>query len=182
MLFKSFIFFFFLGVVLPVFYSLNTKFLKNSWLLLASYFFYGYWDWRFCSLLALSTFIDFFVGKAMGEATDERKKKRLLLISLFSNLGILAVFKYFNFFVESFQSAFSQFGADLDFLHLNIILPVGISFYTFQTLSYTIDIYRGNLKPTQNFLDFALSFPSSHNWWQGPLKEHPIYYLHFPKN
>ncbi|MEO0896324.1 MAG: MBOAT family protein [Bacteroidota bacterium] len=156
MLFNSFIFFFFLGIVLPVFYVLNTKTSKNLWLLFASYFFYGYWDIRFCSLLVLSTVIDFFIGQAMDREENPTKRKRLLMVSLFSNLGILAVFKYFNFFIDSFQAVVSQFGGDLDFLHLNIILPVGISFYTFQTLSYTIDIYRGQLKPTKNFLDFAL--------------------------
>ncbi|MCI4671967.1 MAG: MBOAT family protein [Bacteroidia bacterium] len=156
MLFNSFIFFIFLGLVLPVFYALRSKESKNIFLLLASYFFYGYWDWRFCSLLAISTFVDFFIGKNLHKQTDEKARKRLLLLSLFSNLGILAVFKYLNFFVESFQSVASQFGGELDFLHLNIILPVGISFYTFQTLSYTLDIYRRRIEPTNNIIDFAL--------------------------
>lgn len=156
MLFNSFIFFIFLGIVLPTFYILPDKKSKNIFLLFASYFFYGYWDWRFCSLLAISTIIDFHVGKQLFKTSDEKKRKWLLTISLFSNLGILALFKYFNFFIDSFQNISESFGYNLDYLHLNIILPVGISFYTFQTLSYTFDIYRKKLKPTNNFIDFAL--------------------------
>ncbi|WP_299319578.1 MBOAT family protein [uncultured Maribacter sp.] len=129
---------------------------KNSFLVLASYFFYGYWDWRFLSLLLLSSVIDFYLGQAMAKTSVQKMKKRLLMISLFSNLGILAFFKYFNFFVGSFEEITQIFEENLDYLHLNIILPVGISFYTFQTLSYTIDVYRGRLKPTNNFVDFAL--------------------------
>ena len=119
-------------------------------------FFYGYWDWRFCLLLLLSTIIDFFVGRALGETEKRSQKKLLLTISLVSNLGILGFFKYFNFFVDSFNHVVNAFGQSLDFVHLNIILPVGISFYTFQTLSYTIDIYRKKLEPTSNFINFAL--------------------------
>ena len=166
MLFNSFIFFIFLGIVLPIFYLLPSKRTKNLFLVASSYIFYGFWDWRFCGLLLLSSIIDFLVGQAMyraGRSPDEvadpyskTTKKRLLLISLFANLGILAYFKYANFFVDSFASMMSLFGMELDWLHLNIILPVGISFYTFQTLSYTIDIYRGHLKPTRHFIDFML--------------------------
>jgi len=156
MLFNSFIFFIFLGIVLPTFYLLPSKKSKNIFLLFASYFFYGYWDWRFCSLLAISTLVDFSVGKFMYITENSNKRKLLLTLSLISNLGILGFFKYFNFFIDSFQMISGKFGVDLDFLHLNIILPVGISFYTFQTLSYTIDIYRKKLEPTNNFVDFAL--------------------------
>lgn len=156
MLFNSFIFFIFLGLVLPLFYLLPSKNSKNSFLLLASYFFYGYWDWRFCSLLAISTIIDYFVGNRLARSNQDKKRKALLIISLISNLGILGFFKYFNFFAESFQMLTSSLGYQTDFLHLNIILPVGISFYTFQTLSYTIDIYRRKLTPTRNFIEFAL--------------------------
>ncbi len=156
MLFNSFIFFIFLGLVLPIFYILPNKSSKNIFLLLSSYFFYGYWDWRFCLLLAFSTIIDFFIGKILFKTIDKKNRKLLLLISLFSNLGILGFFKYYNFFIDSFQNLSSNLGWSVDFLHLNIILPVGISFYTFQTLSYTIDIYRKQLQPTNNFIDFAL--------------------------
>ena len=156
MLFNSFIFFIFLGVILPIFYWLPNKTSKNLFLLISSYFFYGYWDWRFLLLLALSTVIDFYIGKTMHNTVDEKKRKNLLLVSLFANLGILGFFKYYNFFIESFTDISSNIGWNLDYLHLNIILPVGISFYTFQTLSYTLDIYRKRLEPTSNFLDFAL--------------------------
>ena len=153
MLFNSFIFLIFLAIVLPLFYLLNKKEWKNLLLLAASYFFYSYWDWRFSLLLMTSTLVDFYVGKFIYETKDKKRKKHLLWVSLLVNLGILGFFKYFNFFVDSFQSVFST---ELDFLHLSVILPVGISFYTFQTMSYTIDIYKGELKPTNSILDFAL--------------------------
>ena len=156
MLFNSFIFLIFLGVVLPIFYLLPRKEHKNLFLLLVSYFFYGYWDWRFCFLLAISTIADFAIGRAIHRSDETRRRKLLLLTSLSINLGILGFFKYFNFFIDSFETAFSIFGANFDFLHLNIILPVGISFCSFQTLSYTLDIYRLKLKPSSNFIDFAL--------------------------
>lgn len=156
MLFNSFIFFIFLGVILPIFYILPSKQSKNIFLLFTSYLFYGYWDLRFCSLLAISTLIDYYIGKQLFKTRDSKKRKFLLVISLCVNLGILGFFKYFNFFVDSFQDISQNFGYNIDYLHLNILLPVGISFYTFQTLSYTIDIYRKRLKPTNNFIDFAL--------------------------
>jgi alginate O-acetyltransferase complex protein AlgI len=156
MLFNSFVFIFFLAVLLPSHYFLKSRKSRNILLLLASYVFYGYWDWRFCSLLLISSAVDFFVGKSLYGTEKKSKRKLLLLVSLTANLGILGFFKYFNFFVDSFISMIRIFNQDLDFLHLNIILPVGISFYTFQTLSYTIDIYRGKLTPTHSFLDFAL--------------------------
>jgi len=153
-LFNSYIFLVFLILVIPTYYFLNSKWRKIL-ILVGSYFFYGYWDYRFCSLLLISTVIDFYTGKYLF-ITDNLKKRRILLsISLISNLGILGFFKYFNFFIHSFEAAFSNLGLQLDFLHLNIILPVGISFYTFQTLTYTIDIYRKEIKPTKNFIDFA---------------------------
>ncbi len=156
MLFNSFIFFIFLGAVLPVFYLLPNKSSKNIFLLAMSYFFYGYWDWRFCFLLVLSTVIDYVIGRKIFNSSDSRKRKIYVAISLVSNLGVLGFFKYFNFFVDSFQSLSQSLNWHVDYVHLNILLPVGISFYTFQTLSYTIDIYRKRLEPTKNFIDFAL--------------------------
>ena len=135
---------------------LPRKIQRNSFLLIASYFFYGYWDWKFCLLLATSTIVDYFLGIQIEKNKTQLKKKALLIVSLATNLGILGFFKYFNFFIDSFSEMVGQFGYSPDYLHLNIILPVGISFYTFQTLSYSIDIYRGSLKPTRNFIDFAL--------------------------
>lgn len=155
MLFNSFIFLFFLAIILPIYYILPRKW-RSVHLLIVSYIFYGYWDWRFCSLLALSTVVDFIIGKQLFAAKSLRTKKLLLWTSMSVNLGILGFFKYFNFFVGSFENMIAGFGGNLDYLHLNIILPVGISFYTFQTMSYTIDIYRNRLTPTKSLLDFSV--------------------------
>ncbi len=155
MLFNSYVFLAFMAIVLPLWHALPRRH-RNSLLLVASYVFYGYWDWRFCFLLLASTLIDFTVARAMVRSADPGRRKRLLLVSLVANLGILGFFKYFNFFVDSFARMVSPFGVHLDMLHLHVILPVGISFYTFQTLSYTIDVYRGRLEPTDSLRDFAL--------------------------
>lgn len=155
MLFNSIIFCIFLLVVVPLFYVVSSKY-RKYFLILVSYIFYGYWDYRFLILIAISTIVDFIVGKRMYQATDKQQKRKLLRISLFVNLSILGFFKYFNFFTDSFQEMLSVFGLQLDFVHLNIILPVGISFYTFQTLSYTFDIFRKEIKPVDDFWDFAL--------------------------
>ena len=127
---------------------------QNILLLVASYFFYGWWDWRFLSLIVLSSFVDYTIGLQMANQKNAKKRKRLLATSIIVNIGILGFFKYYNFFVESFESAFLLFGSEIKGGHLNIILPIGISFYTFQTLSYTIDIYRRKLEPTRDVLTF----------------------------
>ena len=153
MIFNSLNYVVFLLVVLPIYYNVGLK-NQNRLLLAASYLFYGWWDWRFCSLLAISTVVDFFVAKAIPKA-EQKGKKRLLLVSIFTNLGILGFFKYFNFFRDSAALLMGTLGLQADWPTLNIILPMGISFYTFQTMSYTIDVYRGG-KPTEKFLPFAL--------------------------
>ena len=155
MLFNSLQFPIFLFVVLGVYYCLRLR-AQNVWLLVASYVFYGAWDWRFLFLLAVSTVIDFFVGKAMGATEDEHRRKLLLGISLTANLGILGFFKYFNFFIDSAAALLQSAGFQPHLPVLNIVLPVGISFYTFQTLSYTFDVYRRRLEPTKDLLNFAL--------------------------
>ncbi len=129
---------------------------QNRMLLVASYVFYGAWDWRFLSLILLSTFVDYIVGQRMAAEQVEARRKRLLWVSLGVNLGMLGIFKYLGFFVDSFTAMLAGIGYAADPLVLGIVLPVGISFYTFQTLSYTIDIHRRELKPTTDFLDFAL--------------------------
>jgi D-alanyl-lipoteichoic acid acyltransferase DltB (MBOAT superfamily) len=116
--------------------------------------FYAWWDWRFLFLIIFSSFIDYIVGLKLYQTENKNNRKKLLFISLFFNLGLLFFFKYTNFFIESFVESFSLFGKTLNINTLNIILPVGISFYTFQTLSYTIDIYRNQLKPTKDWLAF----------------------------
>ncbi len=157
MLFNSLAF----AVFIVVFYNgylhlQRTKTWQNVWLLLGSYVFYGWWDWRFLSLLWISTAVDFFVGRRLARSDDPRVRKRWMILSLCTNLGILGLFKYFDFFTESFAEIAGSVGWQVDALTLGLVLPVGISFYTFQTLSYTIDIYRRRLEPTDDLLDFAV--------------------------
>ena len=129
---------------------------QNAWLLLGSYIFYGWWDWRFLSLLAFSTVLDYTVGRRMAVTDDPKRRKHLLWLSLAGNLGVLGFFKYFNFFVGSAVDAAGAIGVTLDPITLGIVLPVGISFYTFQTLSYSIDLYRREVEPADSILDFAV--------------------------
>ena len=135
---------------------------RNIFLIIASYFFYGWWDWRFLLLITISSLTDFLLGQLIYKSAKPRTRKAFLILSLLINLGSLCYFKYSNFFIASFIDAFSLFGRDIEVNTLNIILPVGISFYTFQTLSYTIDIYRRQLIPTKNpfaFFAFVSFFP-----------------------
>lgn len=118
-------------------------------------FFYGWWDWRFLSLILFSTLVDYSVGLRLKDEENQNKRKILLWISILVNLGFLGFFKYYNFFLENFTTAFSFFGTEINANSLNIILPVGVSFYTFQTLSYTIDIYKRKLEPTKNYIAFS---------------------------
>ena len=157
MLFNSIIFAqFFVGFYLLYLVLQKKHNWQNVLVLVASYVFYGYWDWRFLFLIALSTLIDFTVGLKLHKTDNQKRRKRFMLMSVAANLGMLGVFKYFNFFADSFVSLFNMIGFNPDPVTLNIILPVGISFYTFQTMSYTIDIYRGKLAPTKNIVDFAV--------------------------
>jgi|TARA_B110000967_G_scaffold756_1_gene734 alginate O-acetyltransferase complex protein AlgI len=157
MLFNSIDFALFLPVVFILYWFVTPKYLNLQNLLLvgASYFFYALWDWRFLSLIVFSTVLDFIVGILLDKESNEGKRKLYLFISIAVNLGFLGFFKYYNFFLENFIEVFSLFGMSLRASSLHIILPVGISFYTFQTMSYTIDIYRKNLKPTNDFIAFA---------------------------
>ena len=141
-------------VVLVATWMASTRASRNAILLIASYYFYAYWDIRFCSLLALSTVVDFVVAKSIHESDDSVVRWRWLMLSLVVNLGMLGFFKYCDFFIGSARPILQSIGLSGE--TLGIILPVGISFFTFQTLSYTIDVYRGKLKPTESFLDFAL--------------------------
>ena len=156
MLFNSIEYIIFLPLVFLFYWFVLSKNLKlqNFFILSVSYLFYGWWDWRFLSLIAFSSFIDYLVGIYIDKAQTKARKKVFLLISLFVNLGFLAVFKYYNFFVDNFVSAFSSIGYTVSLSTIKIILPVGISFYTFQTLSYSIDVYKGKLKPTRDIISF----------------------------
>ncbi|MFN2261837.1 MAG: MBOAT family protein [Psychroflexus sp.] len=157
MLFNSIDFAIFLPIVFLLYWFVVNKNLKlqNSLILGASYVFYAWWDWRFLSLIIFSTIVDYVVGLKLKSKNNKTNRKFLLWISIIVNLGFLGFFKYYNFFLENFRSAFSIFGMEINANSLNIILPVGISFYTFQTLSYTIDIYKQKLEPTRDFIAFS---------------------------
>ena len=156
MLFNSIEFIIFLPIVFSIYWLLRDEDPKkqNILILLSSYFFYGYWDWRFLSLIVFSSFVDYFVGIKLSDTENKNKRRRLLFISLFVNIGFLGVFKYYNFFAESFAGVFTLMGSPISVDRLQIILPVGISFYTFQTLSYSIDVYKKKLEPTRDFIAF----------------------------
>jgi alginate O-acetyltransferase complex protein AlgI len=153
MFFNSFTFVVFFSVVYAAYLKLGHR-KQNILLLCASYVFYGWWDWRFVGLLMLSTVVDFFCAKAMERFP--LRKRRFFIISLLTNFGILGFFKYFNFFADSTRELFSAVGFQLDPFTLNVILPVGISFYTFQTVAYSFDVYRGREKATHDFISFAI--------------------------
>lgn len=129
---------------------------QNILLLVASYYFYGSWDWRFLSLLLLSTGVDYALAIAIDRSDDPRRRRFYLIISMCVSLGVLGFFKYFNFFAESLQLLLARVGWSVDLWHLNVILPWGISFYTFQTMNYTIDVYRRHLRAERHFPNFAL--------------------------
>jgi D-alanyl-lipoteichoic acid acyltransferase DltB (MBOAT superfamily) len=155
MVFNSFEFAVFLPLVFSLYWTVLRK-RQNLLLLVASYIFYGWWDWRFLSLIVVSTFTDFYVAKAIAARQDATARRSLMLVSIAVNLGILGFFKYFNFFIDSAASGLDSIGLEPNLPTLAILLPVGISFYTFQTLGYTIDVYRGKMEPTNNRLAFAV--------------------------
>ena len=129
---------------------------QNIFLLVSSYIFYGWWDWRFLSLILLSTTVDYFVGISIDSSKKQSVRKRWLWVSVFFNVGLLGFFKYYNFFVDSWVDMFTTIGYNMKSTWtLNVILPVGISFYTFQTMSYAFDMYYKKLKPTKDFLSLA---------------------------
>jgi len=155
MLFNSFEFLVFFVVVYGL-YLVFAHRAQNLMLLAASYVFYGWWDWRFLSIIVFTTVLDYLVSLKVAGTSDPRKKRRFLSVSIICNLGLLGVFKYFNFFAQSFIDLANRFGIHVHWTTLHIILPVGISFYTFQSVSYSIDVYRGHIAPPRRFLDFAL--------------------------
>jgi D-alanyl-lipoteichoic acid acyltransferase DltB (MBOAT superfamily) len=157
MLFNSIDFAIFLPIIFILYWFVANKKLKfqNFLIVVASYLFYGWWDWRFLSLILFSTIVDYTIAQQLIKQNKENKRKVLLWTSILVNLGFLGFFKYYNFFLDNFITAFSFFGTEIKANSLNIILPVGISFYTFQTLSYTIDVYRNKLEPTKDFIAFS---------------------------
>lgn len=157
MLFNSLEFLLFLPIVFLLYWFVFNKTLhrQNLLILIASYFFYGWWSYKFLGLLALSTLLDYFYGFSV--ASPNRKKAKLFLwLSIFNNLGVLGIFKYFNFFARQFQHGFNLLGLSFDPVILNVALPIGISFYTFHGMSYVFDIYRGKQRPVSNFVDYAV--------------------------
>lgn len=155
MVFNSLVFLIFLAVVLLIYYRLS--FQGQKWLLLAaSYFFYGWWDYRFVALLLISSVFDFYCGLWIDREQAPRRRKFVLACSLILNLGFLGVFKYYNFFADSLQRLFGALGFNPDFPSLNVLLPVGISFYTFLSMSYTIDVYRRQVAATRSLFDYLL--------------------------
>ncbi|WP_298758824.1 MBOAT family O-acyltransferase [uncultured Psychroserpens sp.] len=157
MLFNSIDFAVFLPIVFVLYWFVTQKNLKyqNILIVVASYVFYGWWDYRFLALIVFSTLVDFSIGKLLKTETQPSKRKWLLWISIAVNIGFLGFFKYYNFFIDNFTSVFTFFGQEIKSNTLDIILPVGISFYTFQTLSYTIDVYKKKLEPTNDIVAFA---------------------------
>ncbi len=155
MIFNSIDFAIFLPIVFIIYWLVNKNLkLQNIVILIASYIFYGWWDWKFLLLIIFSSTLDYTIGIALSKNKNEKIRKLLLFTSITINLGFLGFFKYYNFFLDNFVDAFSVFGSRLEVDKLNIILPVGISFYTFQTLSYSIDVYKNKLKPTNDIISF----------------------------
>lgn len=157
MLFNSIDFAVFLPIVFLIYWFPCRKYLKaqNLLIVVSSYIFYGWWDWRFLTLVIISTAVDYVVGRGLGYVKNFQSRRLLLWISILVNLGFLCFFKYFNFFIDNFILAFSFFGRSVNISSLHIIVPVGISFYTFQTLSYSIDIYKNKIEPSRDVVAFA---------------------------
>jgi alginate O-acetyltransferase complex protein AlgI len=155
MLFNSLQFVWFFLVVYALYRVLPHR--AQNWLLLiASYYFYAAWDWRFLGLLIASTIVDYLCALAIDRATGQRRRRMLLCLSLGFNLTVLGFFKYFNFFADNLHAVFSALGWQVDFVTLRVLLPIGISFYTFMTMSYVIDVYRREIRATTDLLDFAV--------------------------
>ena len=154
MTFTTLTFLIFLILVFTVYWSIRNRRYQNMLLIAASYFFYGWWDWRFCSLMLISSLVDFFVGLGLERTDRPRRRKALVAVSILCNLGMLGFFKYFNFFAENFALLANVVGWHVSSVTLRIVLPVGISFYTFQTMSYTLDVYRRQMRATHRLIDY----------------------------
>ncbi len=169
MLFTELRYLAFFIVAFGVYWALRSNTKRKVWLLCASYYFYGSWDWRFLSLIMLSTLIDYVLGARMAREDRPRQLRMLVIVSVVVNLTILGFFKYFNFFVGSFVDASAALGLHVHRVTLEVVLPVGVSFYTFQSLSYTIDIYRRQIKPAKSLLDFAVAVAFFPHLVAGPI-------------
>jgi D-alanyl-lipoteichoic acid acyltransferase DltB (MBOAT superfamily) len=156
MLFNTWLFVLFFALVYLTYLALPRYRWQNLLLLAASYVFYGAWDWRFAALMAMTTAIDFTCGRLIARSTTPRRRKAFMIVSICSNLTVLGFFKYYNFFLESLDGLLAPLGVSSAGLHFHVVLPVGISFYTFQSIAYAVDVYRGDCPPARRFLDFAL--------------------------
>jgi len=154
MTFTTLTFLLFLALFFPLYWALRNRTAQNLLIVAGSYFFYGWWDWRFCGLMLVSSLLDYFAGLALNHPTAPRQRRAILFTAMAGNISLLGFFKYFNFFAESLQAAAAGLGWKLDLPVLHVVLPVGISFYTFQTMSYTIDVYRGKLRATGRIVEY----------------------------
>ncbi|GAC1466164.1 MAG: MBOAT family protein [Isosphaeraceae bacterium] len=156
MLFNSFQFAYFFAALFPTYWLLRKHLAAQNLLLLtAGYVFYACWNPKFLALLVISTVMDYFCGLAVDRIEAPTKRKAFVALSMALNLGMLGYFKYYNFFAESLQTALARSGLHVSLTQLNVVLPIGISFYTFQSMSYVIDVYRRDIKPTRNYIQFA---------------------------
>jgi alginate O-acetyltransferase complex protein AlgI len=169
MLFDTPIFFAFLAAVTLCYWCLTFR-NQNKFLLVASYFFYGWWDWRFLCLMIASTVIDYFIAIKIADTEDRPVRHALLTLSLIVNFSILGFFKYFNFFADSLVASLSTLGIHASMPLLRIILPPGISFYTFQEVAYIVDVYKGKLSPSRSFLDYGLFISLFPHLIAGPIQ------------
>lgn len=165
MTFQSLEYLFFLPVVFLLYWTVccKNRTLQNGLIVVSSLVFYGWWDWRFLGLLLITVLSTFFAGWCLGKTDNRQRRKTLLVGTIVLNVGILFYYKYFNFFVQAFVDAFSLFGTDLSVSTLKVLLPVGISFYTFTALSYSIDVYQRKVEPTKDILSYmayVMFFPS----------------------
>jgi len=156
MLFNSFVFIFvFLPIAYAVFWSLRTSRARYVWLTLTGYVFYGYWNPKFCLLMAFSTLVSYSAGRGFLRWSDPKRRRLCLVVPIVVDLSLLGFFKYANFGLQTARSVLHVFGTDVALPHLNIVLPIGISFYTFHTITYIVDAYRGVIRPTRNFFEFS---------------------------
>src|SRR5215471_3944739 len=170
MLFDTPVFAIFLILVVLVYWRLGFR-RQNIFLLLASYLFYGWWDWRFLLLMIGSTTVDYLIAHAIADAPNQTRRKQLLILSLVINFSILGIFKYFNFFVGSFASAVHGLtGVDLSTKVLSILLPPGISFYTFQEVAYIVDVYNRKIEPADSFIQYSLFMSLFPHLIAGPIQ------------
>ncbi len=186
MSFTTVTFLVFLAIVWSLYWLIRVRTAQNALIVIASYFFYAWWDWRFCSLMLISSAVDYLVGLGLGQTTRPAARRLLVALSLLANLGLLGFFKYYNFFIESATALMQSMGFSAAHLPgaLQIVLPVGISFYTFQTLSYTLDVYWGRMKPTRSAIDFLAYVSFFPQLVAGPIERgsHLLPQFHEPRH